>query len=119
MLTDEWQPLGELIRHAREAKGMNQDELGRRVGTSRSTISLLEKGQVVYPRLPMLQAIATALNIPVTALLAEAGVSLSESAPGQLHWLATQLDEANLRRLIAIGHSLLQDQHDQPRRGER
>ena len=119
MLTDEWQPLGELIRHAREAKGMNQDELGRRVGTSRSTISLLEQGQVKYPRLPMLQGIATALGVPVTAFLAEAGISLSESAPGQLHWLATQLDESNLRRLIAIGHSLLQDQHDQPRKGQR
>lgn len=113
MLNDDLLPLGESIRKAREAKRMSQTELGRRVGTSRSTISLLETGQVVYPRIAQLQAIATALGMPVGPFLALAGVTESEAAPGQLHWLATQLDPANLRMLIRIGHSLLADQHDQ------
>ena len=113
-LTDELQPLGETIRKAREAKGMNQETLARRVGTSRSTLSLLETGQVKYPRIPMLQAIATALEVPVVGFLAEAGITESDAAPGQLHWLAGQLDDGNLRRLIRIGHALLQVQHDQP-----
>lgn len=103
-----------MIRVAREHKGMNQEELGRRVGTSRSTVSLLETGQVKYPRLPMLQAISAALGVPVASFLSEAGITEKEAAPGQLHWLATQLDEGNLRRLIRIGHALLQEQHDQP-----
>lgn len=113
MLGDEWQPLGELIRLAREAKGMNQTELGRRVGTSRPTISLLESAQIKYPKIPMLTAIAKALDIPAATMFALIGVSSADAAPGQLHWLASQLDAANLRRLIAIGHALLQEQHDQ------
>ncbi len=116
MLTDQWVALGEAVRLAREAKRMNQTELGRRVGTSRPTISLIETGQVKYPRLPMLQAIATALDVPVARFLALAGLTESDAAPGQLHWLAGQLDEANLRRLIRIGHALLQEQHDQPQK---
>ncbi|MBA4180257.1 MAG: hypothetical protein C0506_06660 [Anaerolinea sp.] len=119
MLTDQWQALGNLIRLAREAKAMNQDELGRRVGTSRPTISLLETGQIKFPKIPMLTAIAKALDIPAPALFAELGVSPDDAAPGQLHWLASQLDPQHLRMLIAIGHALLQEQHDQLQMGER
>ena len=92
---------------------MSQADLGRRVGTSASSISLLETGQKVYPRIAQLQAIATALEVPVAPFLALAGVNAGEAMPGQLHWLASQLDEGNLRRLIRIGHALLQEQHDQ------
>lgn len=92
---------------------MNQTELARRAGTSRPTISLLETGQVKFPKIPMLTAIATALEIPPSRLFGVMGMTPSEAAPGQLHWLAHELDEGNLRRLIRIGHALLQEQHDQ------
>lgn len=113
MLTDEWVPLGEMIRLAREAKKMNQTELARRVGTSRPTISLLETGQIKFPKIPMLTAIAAALDIPLSRMFGLIGMPAAEAMPGQLHWLANQLDEGNLRRLVRIGHALLQEQHDQ------
>lgn len=109
--------LGEAIRDARMAAKMTQAELGRRVDTSRSTIGLLESGQTIYVQIPMLAGIAAALNRPVSEFLEQAGIPLEHSASSQIHWLTQQLDASNLRRLIAIGHALLQEQIDQPRKG--
>ena len=107
--------LGDFIREARERKGMTQEELALRVGLSRPSITQLERGLVKNPRIAILQAIATILDVPPAAIFEVAGVSLTDAAfPGQLHWLATQLDEDNLRRLIVIGHALLQEQHGPP-----
>lgn len=111
-LYDDLLPLGNAVRDAREAKGWTQEELAHRVGVSRATMSLLESAQIKWPKVAMLQAIATALDVPVGGLLALAGVEPSQAIPGQLHWLVSQLDEGNVRRLVRIGHALLQDQHE-------
>src|SRR5690348_5688980 len=109
--------LGYLVRVAREKKGWNQAELGKRIGTSRAPIGALENGGIYHPKLTMLEGIAMLLEIPVSAFLTEAGISLPESGSGQLQFLASQLTPRNLKLLISIGHELLQDQHDQPQTG--
>lgn len=91
---------------------MSQDELGRRVGISRPMVSLIERGQVKNPRIPMLTAIAKALDIPPAQMFATLGINADVAGASQLVWLAQQLDPGYLRMLTTIGHALLQEQHD-------
>jgi transcriptional regulator with XRE-family HTH domain len=111
--------LGYAIRKAREAKNMSQQELGRRLGLSAAAVSLLETGQTKFPKVGRLVQIAEILEIPSTDLLAEAGFNLPDSDSLSLQWLADEMDAGNRRRLIAIGHALLQEQKRQPQRANR
>lgn len=54
--------LGELIRHAREARGGTQQELADRVGTSQSYISRIEDANYDRLMVSTLQRIAFALR---------------------------------------------------------
>ncbi len=111
--------LGYLVRDAREARRMTQAELGRHVGLSRASISLLECGRIVNPKITLLEQLAAALDIPKQPLLEAAGLTLPDAEEGQIHWIVEELDTPNRRRLIAIGHALLQEQKGQPRKGGR
>jgi transcriptional regulator with XRE-family HTH domain len=111
--------LGYAIRKAREAKNMSQQELGRRLGLSAAAVSLLETGRTKFPKVSRLVQIAEILEIPSTDLLAEAGFNLPDSDSLSLQWLADEMDAGNRRRLIAIGHALLQEQKRQPQRANR
>ena len=64
--------LAKLIRSRREQTGMSAAELARRADTNKSTITRLESGQVPNPRPETLKAVAVALNLPVSDLLASA-----------------------------------------------
>lgn len=115
-----------MIRDARERRRpkMSQEELGQRVGISRPMVSLLERGQVKYPRIGMLTGIADALEIPPATFFTILGVSPSDAAPAALHWIVSQLDQPNLDLLVELGHSLVRVQHRQlqteaPRSGRR
>ena len=98
---------------------MSQQELGRRLGLSAAAVSLLETGQTKFPKVGRLVQIAEILEIPSTDLLAEAGFNLPDSDSLSLQWLADEMDAGNRRRLIAIGHALLQEQKRQPQRANR
>ncbi len=54
--------LGELIRHAREARGLTQQELADRVGTSQSHISRIEDANYDRLMVSTLQRIAFTLR---------------------------------------------------------
>jgi ribosome-binding protein aMBF1 (putative translation factor) len=54
--------LGEQIRHLREAKGISQAELGRRIGSTQPAIARLEAGRV-SPTLETLDRVAAALEV--------------------------------------------------------
>jgi len=113
--------LGDYIRDAREARRprVKQQDVADAVGVSRGTITSLERGGLVNPKIDMLQKVADALDIPVGELFARAGISQPDAELGALQWLAEQLDRPNLRRLVAIGHALLREQLDQPRKEAR
>ena len=109
--------LGDFIREARESKRprMSQLALARQIGRSRPWVTQLERGhEGVMLEAGVLQAIAEALSIPPAEILRLSGASLPDVEPGQLSWLAEQLDKPNRRLLIAIGHELLQAQQSQP-----
>ena len=58
-----------MIRTLREGKGMSQVELARRATLARPYLVRLESGQQKNPSLAVLQRLAKALGVPVTALL--------------------------------------------------
>jgi transcriptional regulator with XRE-family HTH domain len=60
--------LGQRLRHLRRAKGMTLDQLSSAVGRAPSQLSLIENGKR-EPRLSLLQAIASALGVPLQDLL--------------------------------------------------
>jgi DNA-binding XRE family transcriptional regulator len=62
--------VGERVRHAREAAGISQRELARRMGTSQSAVDRLEAGGV-GATLTTLQRVASALGLTVSVDLKE------------------------------------------------
>ncbi len=57
--------LGDRLRKARELAGMDQDELARRVGISRGTVSNYELGRGVRPpKVVVLRAWANECGVP-------------------------------------------------------
>jgi DNA-binding XRE family transcriptional regulator len=61
--------LGERIRQTREAYGMSQAELARRVGISYTAMNQIESGEIVDPRASRVRAIARALKTTTDYLL--------------------------------------------------
>ena len=109
--------LGYAIKKAREAAGMEQADLARKIGTSRATIGAYERGAAKFPKPERLQAIAEACGIPITEFLAEGGFTLPDAPAGQLQWIAAQLDRENIERLVGVAHVFLQVQLRRPRKG--
>lgn len=74
-----------MIREARDALGLTQEEVGDLVGTSASTISNLEREQHP-PTVPdQVNALAIHLRVPAAALLEKMGVTtLSIPLEGRL-----------------------------------
>ena len=59
------------VREARKAKGWTQDELARRAGVRRATISSLESPRRQRVNLAVLEKVAKALGVPMLQLLHE------------------------------------------------
>ena len=59
---------GRTLARLREAKGLSQAALARKAKLAHEHVSRLEAGRH-WPTLPVLQRLAKALGVPVTALL--------------------------------------------------
>jgi transcriptional regulator with XRE-family HTH domain len=74
---DPWKPqleaLGALLRSQRVAAELSLRELAERTSVSNAYLSQLERG-LHEPSLSVLRAIASALGVPLEALLAQAGL---------------------------------------------
>ena len=68
--------VGMLIRQSREAQGLTQKELARRVGTSQSAISRIEDANYDSLKLETLYRIADALNLPLAIRLGRRSAQL-------------------------------------------
>jgi transcriptional regulator with XRE-family HTH domain len=60
---------GVVLKDLRARKGLSQQTLADRVGVSDAYIAMLETGTRRNPSLTLLQRLAKALGVPVTALL--------------------------------------------------
>jgi predicted transcriptional regulator/DNA-binding XRE family transcriptional regulator len=77
---------GQRLRHARRARGLTLAELGERVGRAPSVLSLIENGRR-EPKLSLIEALASALSVPV-------GDLLSRQPPSRRAQLEIALEEA-------------------------
>ncbi len=82
-LTEGVADVGRRVRGLREDRGMSLSELARRAAVGKATLSGLEAG-TRNPTLDTLQAVATALDLPLTALLSP--------PPGTLRGAAVQIE---------------------------
>jgi transcriptional regulator with XRE-family HTH domain len=65
------QDVGKLIKEARLAKGLTQEELGNLVGVQKSAIAKYENGRVVNIKRSTLQGLAKALDLRGSDLIDE------------------------------------------------
>ncbi len=95
--------VGAQIRRRRMQRGMSAAELARRAGLSKATLSGLEAG-TGNPTIDTLDAVAVALHIPLTDLLARD----TDSGPLHIPATAARRDEPTreLLRRVGSGHSL-------------
>jgi transcriptional regulator with XRE-family HTH domain len=58
-----------MLRRLRKTKGLSQEEVARQARVSQPYLSQLEAGTYKNPSIEILQRLAKALGVPVTALL--------------------------------------------------
>jgi XRE family transcriptional regulator, regulator of sulfur utilization len=78
-LTEGAAEVGRRVRELRERRGMSLSELARRAAVGKATLSGLEAG-TRNPTLDTLQAVATALDLPLTALVSPPPAALRGAA---------------------------------------
>ena len=82
--------LGQLLREARETRGLSTYDLSRLSKVSQSYISMIERGHIssggkpVQPAAPVLRALSDALGIEYAAILDAAGYA-PDREPGLQH----------------------------------
>lgn len=59
---------GEVVREARAASGISQEELAEKAGLHRTYVSLLERGQR-NPTLLVIEALSHALEMPMSDII--------------------------------------------------
>lgn len=92
--------VGTLIKEARIAKGLTQEELGKLVGVQKSAIAKYENGRVVNIKRSTLQKLATALNLKGSDLIIQ-------SNPKEAAELSARvLIDSDLRELVELYSSL-------------
>src|SRR5581483_11745384 len=93
-------PVGERIQYYRERAGKSRPVVANLVGRSAEWLKAIERGRLLPPRLPMLNKLAAAINVPVTALLDDE--SPGELFAGPTHSALAAVREAVLRVPMVI-----------------
>ena len=60
--------MGEVIRNARKAKNLSQEQLGELIGANRVTISKYESG-AYFPSVPAFERLSSALGVTLSELI--------------------------------------------------
>lgn len=86
--------IGKLIKDARLAKGLTQEELGELVGVQKSAIAKYENGRVVNIKRSTLQGLAKALDLKGSDLIIESNPKEAASLSARV------LMDSDLRDLV-------------------
>ena len=78
-----WPPIGENLARLRTLAGLTQEQLAERAGVSVDVVRRLEQGSRPSARITSLYALAGALDVPLSVLLAHPNVLAGEGTrPG-------------------------------------
>lgn len=92
--------IGKMIKEARLAKGLTQEELGRLVGVQKSAIAKYENGRVVNIKRSTLQGLAKALDLRGSDLIIETNPKEAASLSARV------LTDSDLREVVELYLSL-------------
>lgn len=92
--------IGKLIKDARLAKGLTQEELGNMVGVQKSAIAKYENGRVVNIKRSTLQGLAKALDLKGSDLIIESNPTEAASLSARV------LSDSDLREVVEMYLSL-------------
>ncbi len=112
--------LAQRIRIRREETGMTLQQVADAVGITKSTVQRYEQGAIERPRVPVVQSIAAALEVPAVWLMGESDERMDEELrfaelvravrvrPGLYGLLeaAQPLEERELAQLTRIARAL-------------
>lgn len=88
--------IGKLIKDARLAKGLTQEQLGAIVGVQKSAIAKYENGRVVNIKRSTLQRLANALDLKGSDLIIESNPKEAASLSARV------LSDSDLREVIDL-----------------
>lgn len=88
--------IGKLIKDARIAKGLTQEELGKLVGVQKSAIAKYENGRVVNIKRSTLQCLAKALDLKGSDLIIESDPQEAASLSAKV------LSDSDLREVLDL-----------------
>jgi transcriptional regulator with XRE-family HTH domain len=96
------QTYGALLRRKREDRGLNQDEVGDRIGRDKSYVSRMENGRgMVMPDPQVLRDFGQALGLTMEEQLTALGYLDDPSARGPAYTVAPDDPRADLLDLVA------------------
>ena len=85
-------PFGQRLAAARERRGLSQQQLAERLGTTREMVGYYER-RAKNPTLDFLERVADALNVPVAELTGRAAARPARKPPGPDPRLVRRLEE--------------------------
>lgn len=89
--------IGENIKKYREARGMSQSDVARRLGVSRACVSLWEHGES-RPKMGNVEALSGVFGVPVSTLVGD-----------ERHYAVSHIDPTEEERLLAAYASMSAD----------
>lgn len=103
--------IGENIKSLRETAGISQEQLGVRIGKTRSAVSQYESGKIV-PRMGVIEDIAHVFRVTKSVILGETAryAIVSLSGEDELLRLYRSMDDDGRARLLEQA-SFLADRH--------
>ena len=106
-MSQQFKTIGDRVKHAREAVGLNGPQLAGRIGVTKQAISAIESGKTKQPKPDHLLAIADATGFELRWLISERGPQTKkEAAHGRLD--ITGLSSANQAAIRAALHAFSQ-----------
>jgi transcriptional regulator with XRE-family HTH domain len=100
------QPRRTYFREWREFRGLTQEQVADRLGTSKSAVSKMERGQSRYNQ-SSLEAWANALSCEPSDLIARPPPSEGETDSGRLFHMIERAPPEERRRALAVIEAML------------
>jgi len=91
---EEAKVFGTFLRERREAAGISLRGLADRIGADKASIARFERGQVAFPRVDLLTAIAAELQVPLDVILTNSGYPTTRKLPNLRPYLRTKYGTA-------------------------
>ena len=97
--------IGENIKKLREAAGLSQDQLGEKIGKTRSAISQYESGKIV-PRMGVIEDLAHVFRVTKVEVIGDGGAPVEYEQ--RIVALLRMMDDDGRARLLEFAQFLVE-----------